>query len=81
MLPASPAHQVTSRSLTYDEGTFLVPLMSLTSTHMISECEHYDYVDKCPGSESELCVYWVAGADMAADEEVCISYGHLTPVS
>lgn len=57
-----------------------------------SSCLHDYHLDTCPGKAkadissgsssieerlSNLCFYWVAGTDLPAGAEVCVSYGHL----
>uniref|UniRef100_A0A383VSU2 SET domain-containing protein n=1 Tax=Tetradesmus obliquus TaxID=3088 RepID=A0A383VSU2_TETOB len=87
-----------ARLVSYEYGSFVVPLMGLASHQVNNNCPHADYLDYCPGSaaaqqaaagqepqqeagaeEDDLCIVWAAGADVAAGQEVCSSYGYLMP--
>uniref|UniRef100_A0A383VR40 SET domain-containing protein n=1 Tax=Tetradesmus obliquus TaxID=3088 RepID=A0A383VR40_TETOB len=87
-----------ARLVSYEYGSFMVPLMGLASHQVNNNCPHADYLDYCPGSaaaqqaaagqepqqeagaeEDDLCIVWAAGADVAAGQEVCSSYGYLMP--
>lgn len=73
------------------EQHLLLPLF--TSARHNSSCPHTYSIRKCPGAtaaaktqagieafgEQGLCFVWVAGSDLPAGAEVCVSYGHLRP--
>lgn len=67
------------------EKSLLLPLFS--NARHSSSCPHDYYFDTCPTSNSKssskpanasnLCFFWVAGANLSAGAEVCVSFGHL----
>lgn len=77
----------------FKEGGHLVPFLDM-SNHK-NDCRHRVGVASCdelqgtipsttPSSPSilnttRLCVYWKAGADVGAGEEVCLQYGYILP--
>jgi hypothetical protein len=93
--------QLNARLVSYDYGSFVVPLMGLANHQVNNNCPHADYLDYCPGSAAaqraaagdeeqqddeqaetaidDLCIFWAAGVDVAAGQEVCTSYGYLLP--
>jgi hypothetical protein len=42
-------------------------------------CPHFNAFDPCAFDSSRECVYFTAGADVAAGQQVCFFYGYLLP--
>jgi hypothetical protein len=76
VLPANVL-QLNARLVSYEYGSFMVPLMALANHQVNNNCPHADYLDYCPGSNAAKQA--AAGKDNekdaeAAIDDLCISW-------
>lgn len=56
---------------------YALPLLDMANHN--NSCPHYNTFNACQSDPDRECVYFTAGADIKAGEEVCYWYGHLLP--
>jgi len=56
---------------------YALPLLDMANHN--NSCPHYNTFSACQSDPDRECVYFTAGADIKAGEEVCYWYGHLLP--
>lgn len=56
---------------------YALPLLDMANHN--NNCPHGNVFRPCHFDSSRECVYFAAGADVAAGQEVCFFYGHLLP--
>jgi hypothetical protein len=69
VLPANHL-QLNARLVSYEYGSFMVPLMALANHQVNNNCPHADYLDYCPGSSAAKQA--AAGKEDEADAEAAI---------
>lgn len=56
---------------------YALPLLDMANHD--NACPHYNVFRPCEFDSSRECVYLMAGADVAAGQEVCFFYGYMLP--
>uniref|UniRef100_A0A383WBC6 SET domain-containing protein n=1 Tax=Tetradesmus obliquus TaxID=3088 RepID=A0A383WBC6_TETOB len=56
---------------------YALPLLDMANHD--NACPHFNRFEPCAFDSSRECVYFTAGAEVAAGNEVCFYYGHLLP--
>eukprot|EP00882_Tetradesmus_deserticola_P018237 GHRQ01019586.1.p1 GENE.GHRQ01019586.1~~GHRQ01019586.1.p1 ORF type:complete len:191 (-),score=44.59 GHRQ01019586.1:382-954(-) len=84
--------QITTRTYEFKtEGAFMIPFVDLAKRY--NGCTNSLAVHRCGpihatpcasndaavASSDDLCIYWRAGSDIAADEDLCLAQGYLLP--
>jgi hypothetical protein len=75
----------------HTEGAFLIPFVDLakhyngcTNRLAVHRCGPIDAKPSASGdaavtSSDDLCIYWTAGSNIVAGEDVCLAHGYLLP--